>query len=274
MFMQKENNITTSRPRRFTVTGEYDNADLITQGDVCIVRPGAPYQRGEMVLVECLDNCHEGHAESHYHAKYYFPLNGKKYTFRLSRRECYGSGTRHKAGEEKIIIGPVLKVVRKGQREEKAKSTSALKSYQVLFSWSLYGIHHGDSVTVNENGQAKPGQLILVTPKDGNYEDSFFTRCCLVTSDTVRVEGGDDGPYDKPASSIIGAVVQISHDNCNHTKAEALRERLRNLGDDITDSTEAFKIEREIYDLEHPIEEEAEADTGSDEWPEVIEDEN
>jgi hypothetical protein len=266
--MQKENNTTTNRPRRFTVTGEFDNADLITHGDVCIVRPGAPCQRGDSVLVECLDNCHEAHAESHYHAKYYFPLNGKKYTFRLSRRECYGSGTHHKAGEEKIIIGPVLKVVRKGQRVEKAKSTKALKSYSCGFEWLLFGLHYDDTVMVNENGQAKPGQLILVTPDDGSYEDSFFTRCCLVTSDTVRVCNPDCEPYDKPASKIIGAVVSISHEDCNHTKAEALRERLRNLGDDITDSTEAFKIEREIYDLEHQPE--VKADTNSDEWPDEI----
>jgi len=41
-----------------------------------------------------------------------------------------------------------------------------------------------------------------------------------------------------------------------------LRTRLANLGDDITDSTERFKIEREIYDLEREQE--------RDEWPEII----
>jgi len=41
-----------------------------------------------------------------------------------------------------------------------------------------------------------------------------------------------------------------------------LRARLANLGDDITDSTERFKIEREIYDLEREQE--------RDEWPEII----
>jgi hypothetical protein len=41
-----------------------------------------------------------------------------------------------------------------------------------------------------------------------------------------------------------------------------LRTRLANLGDDITDSTERFKIERAIYDLEREQE--------RDEWPEII----
>lgn len=44
-------------------------------------------------------------------------------------------------------------------------------------------------------------------------------------------------------------------------KIMALRARLERL-DDITDSTERFRIEREIYDLER--------EAGTDEWPEVI----
>jgi len=48
----------------------------------------------------------------------------------------------------------------------------------------------------------------------------------------------------------------------NVAKIEQLRRRLENLGDDITDSTQRFKIERQIYDLER--------EATFNDWPEVI----
>jgi hypothetical protein len=269
--IQKENNITTGRLRRFAVTGEYSNADDLKPGDVCIVRPGAPYSHGNLVLIECSQYCATDQTTPHYHAQRFISIvNGKKYKFRLARWRS-GGGKMYREGEEKIIIGPVLRVARRGAKAEKAKSTETLKRYRAVFEWSLFGIHYGDRVIVNENRQAKLGQLILVKPDSGSYKDSYFARCCLVTSDTVRICGQFSEPRDRPASAIVGAAVELDHADCNHTRIEALRDRLRNMGDDITDSTEAFKIKREIYELEHPIEEEEDSD--SDEWPEVIGDE-
>jgi hypothetical protein len=161
----------------------------------------------------------------------------------------------------------------RGEAKKPKAETTSLKRYRAAFEWSLFGLHHGDSVTVNENGQAKPGQLILVRSTDGSYEDSYFTRCCLVTSDTVRVCAYDGESYDRPASAIIGAAVKISHDDCNHTKAEALRAQIKKLQSDSdawSNVTRVYELETEIFELEHPIEEEEDS---ADEWPEVIDNE-
>lgn len=269
--MQKENSTTTSRPRRFTITGSsWDNFYLYgkdnlegEEGDTCIVRPGAPYRSGDLVLVEC--SC-EG--SEHYHAKIFTKLHGKKYSFSLGRRE--GSGKYHFAGEEKIIIGPVLKVIKKGQQakaKKQAKQGSRTER-RTGFDWPYFGVHTGDVLTVEHTKDVKPGQLILIKEKEGE-SDSYFHRVCCVNGETVRVTN-DGEPHNEPLSLIVGKVVDISHDDCQQTKIEALRERLKKLGDDITDSTEAFKIEREIYALEHPLEEEEEAEDGDDEWSDEI----
>jgi hypothetical protein len=136
-----------------------------------------------MVLVNVSDN-----DEAVYGVQYFHTLHGKKYAFGLSSTQRDRGGKRYMPGQESIIIGPVLKVVRKeeGKKEEK-KAAGNLKSYEACFEDSLFGIHYGDEVTVKEDGQAKPGQLILVKPDDGIYEESFFTRCCLVKEDHVRV---------------------------------------------------------------------------------------
>jgi hypothetical protein len=76
-------------------------------------------------------------------------------------------------------------------------------------------------------------------------------------------------------SLVVGPVIEIDHEECTHSRIEALREKLAKLQDDdehTLNLTKAFEVETEIYDLEHPILPKEESD--SDEWPEVICDEN
>lgn len=265
----------TDRARYFTITGAYENGvyddEGLAPGDRCLVKPDADYKSGDLVIFKC--TCYASR-ETHYHARYFHKMpNGKKYSFRLHNWPRGGGGTRHTAEEESKIIGRVLKVRKGKKKAEQRKAHVEVESYEVVFAWPLYGLHSGDVVVVEENGQAKPGQLILVKPDDGSYEDSFFTRCCLVTSDTVRACGKDGEPYDKPRSTLIGAVVNINHDDCDHTKIEALRKQIAKLQSDSdawSNVTRVHELEREIFNLEHPAEKEEESE---DEWPEVLEDE-
>jgi hypothetical protein len=270
----KENNITTNRPRRFTITGEYDNADQITHGDVCIVRPGASYATGDLVLFECSRNCATLQTTPHYHAQRFYLINGKKYKFRLTRWNENG-GHLYREGEEKNIVGPVLKIVRKGKREEAEKQAKqeSRTNHSAGFDWPYFGVHKGDTLIVEGTQDVKPGQLILHRQEDG---EEVFTRVCRIKDGRIYHSG--DKSYetlDDPLDAVIGHVVLIQHDNCTHTKIEALRAKLAVLLNDdehTLNLTKAFEVEKEIYNLEHPIEEEE--DTNSDEWPEVIEDEN
>lgn len=159
---------------------------------------------------------------------------------------------------------------REKRKMEGMRPSKANHNYGAGFNWPHFGVHYNDRLIVKETKKINPGQLIFILyddHKDGG--DGYFTRACVVKDETVRVCDNGSEAYDKPLSLVVGPVVEIRHDHCNHTKAEALRQRLRELGDDITDSTEAFKIEREIYALEHPPEEDEE----EFEWPEVIGDE-
>ena len=135
------------------------------------------------------------------------------------------------------------------------------------FDWLLFGFHENDTLIVKESSEIHIGSLSLVR-MDG---EEFFSRVCSVNGPTVRITGNDEY-YDIPSADIIGPVVEIKHDNCVQAEIAALRLRLEALGkedDQIIRCTEGYKIEKEIYDLEHPKIEESEDDS-DDEWPDVI----
>lgn len=268
----KDNTNKTTQRQSFTVSGNYENArnlDLeITDGDVCYVNVGASYKDGDLVLFKCPRGCSDvANPSDHYHAQYFFRLNGAKYKFRLNERYSGNGGRRYREGDERIIIGPVVKVTHKSKNEKKrAQPKGNLMSYSAGFEWPLFGVHFNDDLIVREDGRAIPGQLILVWNTDKT--DSYFMRCCLVTKDAVRIAGsGSKDAYDITPDRLIGATVQILHDDCNQKKREALRKRIRRLQDDtdaITNCTEIYKLEKEILALENPEDEEY------SKWPDEI----
>lgn len=287
--MQQENNgQARTRARRFTITGNYDNARQygpdkiqIEHGDVCTVRPGAPYQRGDLVLAECSDLCTNGQTTPHYHANYFFPLpNGAKFAFRLHRWPSGGGGTRYKAGQEQIIVGPVISVIKKGRQENARQVKGRLSgirrsSHKVSFNWSYFGVHKYDTLIVDWNGKAPVGKLILLKNEDG--ESTYFHRVCCVRGDIVRVTNDTNEPHDEPLSLVCGPVVEIEHAECAPTKIKKLQAEV----DRYEESDHAYvyegkiaELKEEIYRLEQSLLDNEDEEAGEDfEWPEVIGDE-
>jgi hypothetical protein len=269
--MQRENTETKKkRATRFTVTGEYSNVHLygkddltIGHGDVCVVKPGAPYNDGDLVLIECSD-CGTN-PPLHYHAKLFNKLHGHKYSFCLSRYSR--DGKRYKDGDEKIIVGPVLKVIQKNKAKPKVAGKAHLTSHRAMFDWSYFGVHKDDVLIVAHNGQSPLGKLILF--KDG--DDNFLQRVCMVKGNTVRITCDNEEPHDIPLSRVIGPVVEIKHGKCVPAQIEALRRQIAILENDSeawANITKIYEIEKTIFNLEHLPEVEEEF-----EWPEVIGDE-
>jgi hypothetical protein len=141
------------------------------------------------------------------------------------------------------------------------------------FDWSLFGVHHGDTLLVNKNGQAAPGQLILVRSDDGSQE--YFARCCFVKDSVVRCANDEDflegDSYDKDISTVVGAVVEVRHESCAPAKIKELRGKLneiQNREDSYVYSEQIAGLEKEIFGLENPLP--MVEDDSRDEWPDVI----
>ena len=75
-----------------------------------MVKPGAPYKDGDVVLMVC--PCYE--QGEHYHARYYRVCHGKKYAFKLSAWQRGGWSNAYTEAQRGIIIGPVVKMITKG----------------------------------------------------------------------------------------------------------------------------------------------------------------
>ena len=282
--MQRENNQPTRlSTRRFPLTGKYDNAhhfssDGITEidledGDKVIVKVGAPYRPGDVVLIECSRYCTEGQQTPHYHAQYFYKLSGKKWQFRLNTWPHTG-GKFYRAEDEKIIIGLVVRATKKDpskiSQPRQPKGAPERSVHRAGFDWPYFGVHKGDTLIVEENGQAPIGKLIYIKEENG---EGVFARVCMVRDGIVRTTGDDDH-IDTPLSRIIGPVVEIQHRGCVPAKVEALRRQIAKLesnADAWANSTKIYELETEIYNLEHPLKEEEESD--SEEWPEVVGDE-
>jgi hypothetical protein len=275
---EKENSVKRRQTtKRFTVTGCYENARVygedqisIDDGDTCAVNVGATHQDGDLVLIECSEFCASEQTTPHYHALYYCLCTGKKYKFRLSRYNRLHAARGGKLcveGDERIIVGPVVKVIKKGKTP-----TGKTTDLTAGFDWSYFGIHRGDTLMVKHTQDVKIGQLIL--EKDEQAASGIsFSRVSNIQGDTLTTAGDVDLQTSARGSihrsRVIGYVVEIKHEDCRVAKIKALRERLERLGkedDQIIRCSERFRIETEIYNLEHPL---AEEET-SEEWPEVI----
>jgi hypothetical protein len=107
---------------------------------------------------------------------------------------------------------------------------------------------------------------------DEKEDDEVFARVCTVKDGIVRTTGDCDGDHtDSPLSFVVGSVVKLHHKDCAHAKIERLRQthaQLQNADDAWSNVTRCYEIEREIYNLEHPVEDEDEDDDF--EWPEEI----
>jgi hypothetical protein len=152
----------------------------------------------------------------------------------------------------------------KPEAGKKGKRTS----YTAGFDWPYFGVHHNDDVIVEATGLAPIGKLVLTVRKD-DPEALCFARVCAIKGNIVRLANKDGETDDQPLSSIIGPAVEIRHDDCVQAKVKPLRGRLNKLlsDDDHTlNLTKAYEIEKEIFDLEYPLE----VEEGGDEWPEEI----
>lgn len=267
------------RASRYKVSGQYDNAyhygqDMICieSGDTCVVNPDAPYRDGDLVLANCSARCTGAPDAPHYHAQYYRVCRGQKYKFRLNEWPNRQGGRRFKDGQESIIVGKVINVI-KAKANKNAKPSAAP-------SGKLYvrvGYYLGFDATVQEGSQlvielgraANIGDIIGVCKGRFNPEGNNVINVYRVVggdSKTVRAVDQADNYLTIGRQSILGSVVEIQRKNAD--EIAALRERLAWINeDDITDSTARLALERQIYNLEHPPEEEDDFD-----WPDEISD--
>ena len=158
-------------------------------------------------------------------------------------------------------------------------------------SLASFGIRASDTPICVRTSDVRAGDLAIAEMPDGTMICGLYRTApggrFTITNDqdanTFR-EGQPagrviavlrDGKYIRPkvtlrpiATKRAGAPVATpdADEHARHVeyaeRLAVLRTRLANLGDDITDSTERFQIEREIYDLEREQE--------RDEWPEII----
>lgn len=154
--------------------------------------------------------------------------------------------------------------------EATPKKQGALSTHLACFNWPYFGVHIGDVLTVEDDGKASIGKLALLCEEGG---EPVFARVCSIKGDTVRSAGDGGESEDSPLNLVVGTVVEIDHTNCNQTKADTLRKqilRLQNDDEAWANVTRIAELEAEIFNLEHPPEEEEGEEF---EWPEVIGDE-
>jgi hypothetical protein len=250
-----QHNTRSPKERTITITDtRVDSAAEIKQGDTVKVRPGE-WSDGDLVAFQL--------GPDRVTAAYLYRSKGKHYACFMKCSQTTASRTMLSAMPK--IYGVVIKEGLKDAPPPK----KTLKSYTAAFTWPYFGVHYGDEITVKEDGQAKIGQLVLMQAEKGGPDDTYFSRLCLLSDSTVRVAGKNDKEaIDHPRRCLVGATVLIDHTDCNETKIEALRKRLLKLQNDITDSTAAYQVEREIYELEQ--QDQIDDDESNDEWPEVI----
>jgi hypothetical protein len=253
------------------VNGEFTEK-RINDGDTVKVQAGAPYKPGDIVAFEC-SRCGKGT----YHAQHYHRTGrATKYDFQLSIWESERSGKRYKDGEVNIIGPVVLGSVTKAEDAPQAKETkkaARLKTFTVAlkYPYPAFGLYMGDIVTYNANGTASPGKFIGIHTKNG----SWFARVCLNDERGIYIVEGN-GERDWLANynyKSFGLVVEIKRaSQVNAEKVKALRAKLDELGDgdSCLNMTRAYEIEREIYDLEHPKDEETATPEVSDDWPDHV----
>jgi hypothetical protein len=276
-----ETRVRSPKTIRVKVSGEYENANWhegegssrthrrIKDGDTVQVQKGAPYKHGDIVAYEC-PRCSSGT----YHARFYYRcVPSAKSDFRLTTWRKARGGDRFKDGEVNIIGPVILADATKTKTATEKPSASRVQAFRVVLDYSMrsLSLHKGDCVIYTPNDTpASIGKLIGVHC-DG--VGSWFARVCLSDERGIYIVDGEDErgwlntEYDY---SAFGPVIEIKRaSEVNAEKIAELRERLervrRNDDDSICDTSRIFELERELYALENPIE-----DEDGDDWPEVI----
>jgi hypothetical protein len=103
------------------------------------------------------------------------------------------------------------------------------------------------AVEEKEDEAFRVGRVVAISPEEitirTDASEKTFTRAALAFEGRVKPE---------PVAHVDGMDVE------QLKKWAVLKVKLANLDDDITDCTQRLKLEREIYDLEHP--------TGANDW--------
>jgi hypothetical protein len=157
---------------------------------------------------------------------------------------------------EQNQIGEMVNKPTTAPSKKKTGRTLSLRHRISSFDWPYYGVHRGDRLTVEENAQAPTGKLVLF--KRTTKKGYFFSRVCLVKSDTVRIcstasDTQHSEPHDIPLANVIGPVTNIDHEDCVWTKITKLRRRIEELKDEydaICNTSRIAELENEIYQLE------------------------
>lgn len=178
-------------------------------------------------------------------------------------------GKRYKEGQESIIIGPVIRVIKKKGTTSKSE-TGSKGRLAVNIIHPCTGLHpdliRGAVAVVERTGRAPIGQLVGVEDEEEGTVGLF--RVCDHTAAGVRLVDAWDEYETFPPERIGGPVIEIRQPNAE--KIAELKTRLAGIdADDIAASPAILRLEKEIYDLEHPTEEAPD----EWEWPEVIGDE-
>ncbi len=145
-----------------------------------------------------------------------------------------------------------------------------------------FGLHRGDTIEYVEAmpEELRRGDFIAVydTESDMFEGSGYFEGADALTFDVQKHDGSWE--YSRQSGFKLylllsvtrierltrpqkGAEASAPLDGQTAAKVGRLKSRLDHLGDDVTDSTKRFKIERAIYDLEREA-------GAADEWPEVI----
>ncbi len=142
------------------------------------------------------------------------------------------------------------------------------------------GIHDGDYIMMEKVSlkDLQPGTLIhVLNTKKGKWDGlGYFESTDDKEFHATQADGRIFDYLHSPAWQIFHVVsvnrtIPIPQRQSDEqgqpmtereSKLNDLRAKLQNIGDDITDSTQRFKLEREIYELER--------EARADEWPEVI----
>jgi hypothetical protein len=142
--------------------------------------------------------------------------------------------------------------------------------------WKPLDLFAGDIATLRPATDLQPRRIVAMYRHAGALDNYDFDagRFLRFESDqefeglegkhpaiVIETPDGDESVFDLNMWTACH-LTATPHLNAQSEQIATLRGKLDRLGDDITDSTQRFKIEREIYDLEH------EADT--DEWADII----
>lgn len=273
--MQKKDNANhqpqrrRSRLKTIKLSNDYANAryegEPLRDGVAVKIDDSGLYKHGDLVAYECQHEscCPEGS----YHAGYYRRVNGKKWDFRLARHHNHPTGRLYKDGEVNII-GRVVEVVDKKTKRGKGEAVSLLWNVTIAHGLPAFGLFKGDEVYVQANNTAPVGKIIGI--KGSSSGLIWFARVCSNDKRGIFIVDHEDdrGMLDDYNYSEFGPVIKI--EKANAENIAELKKRIekvrRDDNDSICNTTRLFEMERELYELERPLEEE----DGSDEWPEVI----